>query len=73
MVLRLWFWLAGLAFESIEVVIDRDRRWREREREREIYNNLYCSYIILLCCIKKKNRDVEFIVKWDGIIDKIVF
>ena len=34
-VLRLWFWLVGLAFESIEVVIDRDRRWRERERERE--------------------------------------
>ena len=31
---------------------DKGRIGREREREREIYNILYCSYIILLCYIE---------------------
>ena len=33
-------WWLGLAFEPVEVVL---------EREREIYNILCCGYIILLC------------------------
>ena len=37
-------WWLGLAFEPVEVVLE-----REREREREIYNILCCGYIILLC------------------------
>ena len=50
---------------------------REREREREIRERhkyiLLCKYIILMYCIRNKSWDVGSIVKWYGIIDKVIF
>ena len=49
----------------------------EREREREIRERhkyiLLCIYIILMYCIRNKSWDVWSIVKWYGIIDKVIF
>ena len=48
-----------------------------REREREIRERhkyiLLCKYIILMYCIRNKSWDVGSIVKWYGIIDKVIF
>ena len=50
-----------------------DERERETKiRERHKYILLY-KYIILMYCIRIKNWDAESIVKWYGIIDKVVF
>ena len=52
-------------------------REREREREREIRERhkyiLLCKYIILMYYIRNKSWDVGSIVKWYGIIDKVIF
>ena len=52
----------------MEVMRERERESRERHKY-----ILLCIYIILMYCIRNKSWDVWSIIKWYGIIDKVIF
>ena len=66
-------WFGGAGVSVSLVVEERDRDEEMGDKSIVFYSICFVVYIILLVVCKNKNWDVEWVVKWVGKIDKVVF